>query len=74
MAYFYGTIQGTGKDVTKRSGKLTGLVTYAASFNGAIQVDLIYDEKTGKDIVIIEQIPWIGKGKQRILYKGILGE
>lgn len=74
MSHFYGVIQGRGKDKTLQSTKKTGLCVYAASYAGAIQVDLIYDEKTGKDKVIIEQIPWKGAGKQRILYKGILGE
>ena len=73
MAHFYGKLQGRGRERTIQGNKSTGLTAYAASFDGAIQVDLTYDESTGKDRVIIRQIPWQGKGKQRILYKGILG-
>lgn len=80
MAHFYGVLQGRGKDKTLQGNKKTGLTTYTASYAGAIQVDLIFDEKTGKDKVRIEQIPWIQKArdnrkqKQKLLYEGILGE
>lgn len=80
MAHFYGVIQGRGKDRTLQGSEKTGLCVYAASYAGAIQVDLSHDEKTGKDKVRIEQIPWIKKAgdirkqKQKLIYEGILGE
>ena len=74
MAHFYSTTTGRAGTVTRCGTKDSGLTTTAAGWPGAINVYLSYDEKEDKDIYHVYQIPWKGKGEQRLLATGTLGE
>jgi hypothetical protein len=74
MSHFYGTLQGTRGEATRCGTKNSGLVAYAASWSGAIRVQLIHDDGTGKDSYIVEQVPWRGCGAMAQLASGTLGE
>jgi len=76
MSHFYGVIQsGNSKnnEVTKRGFSTTGLKVTAASWEGAIEVELQHDEKEG-DIAIIKRIPWKGEGENETLFVGNIGK
>lgn len=63
MAQFYGTIDGQAKtQATRRGNKSSGLVTHAASWKGAIRVELNYDEYSGRETFHVSRVPWHGSG------------
>ena len=65
MSRFYGTIHGAAKnDQSMRGHKETGLTTIAASYFGAVKVELETDED-GDDTFKISMIPWKGSRTQR---------
>ncbi len=74
MAHFYGQLVGNGGTHSSRNGtKSTGLEAIAASWNGAVQVHLWFDEETQKDWARVQLIPWPdedGKGTNRVLFIG----
>ena len=70
MAHFYGTLKGTRGEATRCGGKGSGLVTYAASWEGAVRVDLSHDPVTGRDRARVTLTPWQGRGTERLLYDG----
>ena len=73
MSHFYGTIQGNRGKVTRAGSKASGLVTVAASWSGAIRTT-IWQNDAGVDCYTIEQIPWHGRGKHKVIRTGVLGE
>lgn len=69
MAHFYGDV--CGKSRTKASrlgGRNTGLVTTAASWQGAVKVTL--SNRDGVDCALVELTPWRGAGVSVVLYDG----
>jgi hypothetical protein len=73
MAEFYGKLTGTGRPPVSRAGHRNhGLTTIAASWEGAIQVTLSHNYKTGQNEFNIQMIPWHGHGKYIDLAKGQL--
>ena len=68
MAHFYGTLQGGRGRSTRTGYKTTGLHTVAASWQGAVSVDLSH--KDGRDMVEVRFRPWEGAGTDRLIYKG----
>jgi len=75
MSHFYGTLRGSGQEVSRTGGKESGVVTYAASWKGAVRCLAYIDEKTGQDWVTVALVPWRGEGSLRTLYAGpISGE
>lgn len=75
MAHFYGVIKGTGKTESTRCGtKKTELTTTAASWDGAIKVNLYYDEETKKNKFTVYQRRWHGNGVEARIADGIVGE
>lgn len=72
MSHFYGIVEGDAKTTATRQGsKLTGLVTFCASWEGAIRCHAYV--KNGIDYVQIEKITWRGKGEHKLLYDGPIG-
>ena len=70
MANFYGTLRGSGKKGTTRVGsKKSGLISYCASWSGAVRCEA-YVNANGEDCVSVELIPWMGKGRNKLLYNG----
>lgn len=75
MSHFYATIPTSARrHVASACGhKSTGISTVAASYAGAIQVDVWYDKTTGKDRFEISQTPWENQGIRQVLAFGFLG-
>ena len=46
----------------------------AASYAGAIKVELFHDEETGKDLYRIVMMPWLGCGVMRVIEEGEVGK
>ena len=72
MAQFYGTLQGQRGEVTRTGGKQSGIRIVAASWEGAIEVNV--REMNGKEIYLVEAIPWQGKGKRFEIARGVIGK
>ena len=71
MSHFYGTVEGSRGEATRCGSKKTGMVTYCASWKGAIRC-CAYVEN-GVDYVRVERIPWQGIGPSALLYNGPIG-
>ena len=68
MSHFRGTLNGgQGATATKSGTKASGLTAVAASWSGAIKVELRHNEATGKDQYSIREWDWHGKGIHRVL-------
>ena len=70
MSHFLGMLRGSSKKkATRRGTKVSGLVTYCASWAGAIRCEA-YMTTDGKDRVSIEFVPWMDKGTTQLIYDG----
>lgn len=74
MSHFYGTLQGSRGNATRCGTKSSGITTQAASWGGAIEVEVFHDEKTGQDKFTVIQIPWHGHGITQTIASGVIGE
>jgi len=74
MSHFYGTLKGTRGGATRCGTKSSGLKVIAASWFGAIRVQVWYDEATDTDRYRIEQIPWKGAGAAKHIKEGLFDE
>ena len=73
MSHFYGTLRGRAKTTATRTGhRTTGLRAIAASWQGAVQVDLYVKDE--QDMARVRLVPWKGAGTTRILYDGPIDE
>ena len=71
MSHFYGIVEGQAKtQATRRGSKRKGSTTTAASWQGAVKVELSHDEMTGRDMVVVRLTPWRGVGQSKLLYEG----
>ena len=68
MSHFRGTLNGGRSATAVKSGtKASGLTACAASFSGAIQVELRHNALNGKDQYRIVETTWQGQGRDRVL-------
>jgi hypothetical protein len=76
MSHFYATIPESARKTTPtaRGHKSTGIATRAASYAGAVTVNLFYDAETETDHFEIYQRTHYGAGVNKLISKGILGE
>lgn len=75
MSHFYGVLVGARETQTTRTGnKRGGLRATAASWGGAIQVQVWHDPDTSTDHFEVRQIPWQGVGTQEHLASGVIGQ
>ena len=51
MGHFRGTLSGNRGEASRLGTKKTGLSAHIASWAGAVDVNLFYDEKTDTDMV-----------------------
>lgn len=74
MSHFYGTIDGRTRrsQATRCGDKSSGLVTHAASWSGAVRVELRHNPDTGHDEYTVSLVPWRGSGASRTLATGTL--
>ena len=72
MSHYYATIPQSGRKTTPtaRGNKTTGLATIAASYKGAIRVEL--EHVDGKDIYTVTRVPWHGVGVHKVIAEGEL--
>lgn len=70
MSHFYGTLKGQAGEATRRGSKRSGLVTYAASWAGAIRVEL--SVRDDMDYALVSVVPWRNRGTTKLLYDGPL--
>ena len=71
MSRYYGTVAGQAQTTaTRRGSKRSGLVTYCASWSGAVRCEAWHDDQTDTDLVRVELIPWHGAGVNRTLFVG----
>ena len=73
MAHFYGIVAGASKTrATRRGHKGGGLVTTAASWEGAVRVYLHHNQ--GRDYYVVKLLSWPRGDVIRTLAEGYLGE
>jgi hypothetical protein len=65
MAHFFGALQGARGPATRLGSKGSGLTTTAASWNGAIQVEVRHND--GVDEFRVIEKPWHGRGIFRVV-------
>ena len=73
MSHFYGTLQGQAGEATRCGSKRGGLTTYAASWAGAIKVEIWHNETTGQDEYLVQRTSWQGRGDSKVVASGIVG-
>lgn len=73
MAHFLGKVSGQRGTASRLGTKNSGLVTVAASWEGAVSTRLFYDEKTGRNMAEVMLTPWRGVGVEKVLYLGPVG-
>ena len=79
MSHFYGTLQGNRGPATRCGTKSSGIKVVAASWRGCITVSIYHEKPTapggnGRDIFVIHQEPWHGKGFSELIAHGELGD
>ena len=76
MSHFYGMIPGSARKTvpTARGHKKTGLATIAASWAGAIRVNVWHNPNEDVDCYEVEMIPWESKGDRHVIARGVLGD
>lgn len=73
MAHFRGYIQGMRGSASRLGSKGSGLTVNAASWEGAVHVNLWHDEEDDVDMASVKLDEHHGRGESRILYHGPVG-
>lgn len=68
MAEYMGIVRGSRGEASRLGGKASGLVTTAASWQGAVEVTL--HQCQGDTYAVVTLRPWRGAGVSRTLYNG----
>ena len=74
MSHFYGSVKGSRHSVSRLGTKNSGYESYCAGWGGGIKVRLWHDPEVGKDHYTVCQVPHHGKGIEREIARGIVGE
>ena len=74
MAHFYGSVQGNSGAGSRLGNKQSGMSATAASWGGAVRVNIYFDEAEGVTKYTVSQILWGGKGVEQVLATGTIGE
>jgi len=69
MAQFYGSVKGQRGTVSRLGTAKSGLTTVAASWAGAIEVD-VWRGENGVDYFSVCMVPWKGAGARQTLING----
>lgn len=72
MSHFYGSLQGGRGEATRCGHKNSGIRTTAASWKGAISVEIQHVD--GEDIAVVSMHRWHGNGNNKVIYRGPIGE
>ncbi len=73
MSHFYGTMTGGRGQSTRCGSKLSGLTVVAASWCGAIEVEVRHDKLSDLDMATVRMVPWHGRGERYQLFEGPVG-
>jgi hypothetical protein len=73
MAHFYATIEGNRGQVSRMGTANSGIISYTASWEGSVRVQLRHNPDTGVDEALVSLEPWQGRGTSRVLYDGPVG-
>lgn len=74
MSHFYGTLQGMRGQATRCGSKDSGISTAAASWSGAIKVEVFHDDKTGEERYNVYQSKWHSAGVEQHIADGVIGQ
>ena len=74
MAHFYGSVKGNRGEATRGGSKYSGYTSYCAGWGGGIEVRLWHDPDGGMDHYTVCQVAHCGKGIEREIARGIVGE
>lgn len=76
MSHFYAAIPTSTRKHAPiaRGHKSTGIAAYVASRQGRVRVYMWYDEASGKDHYEVHEQPHEGRGCNKLLASGIVGE
>lgn len=77
MSHFYGTLNGNRGEATRRGNKESGMLTFCASWNGAIRCHAyVKRNERGEetDYVRISMTTWHGAGEVVLIYDGPIGK
>jgi len=70
MGHFRGVIEGARGAASRLGTKKSGIDANIASWSGAVNVRLWYDERTDTDMAMVSLVPHYGNGTERMLYRG----
>ena len=71
MSKFYGTLQGSRGEATRCGSKRSGIETIAASWAGAIETRVFWNEDKQRNEYIVTKRPWQGSaGETKVLASG----
>ncbi len=73
LAHFYAKIQGNRGEATRTGTKNSGITADIASWSGSVHVEL-WKHDNGKDYATVWLRRWQGKGIEKMLYQGPVGE
>ena len=73
MSHFYGTVRGNRGEASRGGSKDSGMTTHCASWKGAIRCQAYVNEQ-GQDCVRISKEFWRGRGENKVIYDGLIGE
>lgn len=74
MAHFYGSVRGQRGEATRLGNISSGYTAKAASWEGAVTVQLWHDADKKIDMCEVWQTQHHSKGVDRLLYRGPVGE
>ena len=74
MSHFYGGVKVNRGWATRGGSKNSGYESYAAGWGGGIEVRLWHDPDGDKDHYTVCQVAHGGKGIEREIARGIVGE
>lgn len=72
MSHFYGYCQGNRGKVTRCGTKKSGYTTVAASYSGAVEVNVWYNEEYDEDWCEVSLVTWLRAGQNILLYRGAI--
>lgn len=72
MSHFYGTMKGARGEATRCGTRASGMSVTAASWQGAVTVELWHDEVSGRDYYRVFLRSWHGRGESKFIEEGTL--
>lgn len=73
MSYFYTAARHSHGPIIQQTDRDKGITTYTASWQGAVQVHLYFNEATGLDMARVTLKRWHDNAAAEVLYEGTVG-